>query len=198
MSEVLSTEKALLISNILVGSSCFIGFICFVASHYIANSIVNGSLFIANILCTLYIVLLAVGSQNLLWSLYVLLVVDRFLRLLLSLYWILCIIICILISNLRVIKQSLVLTQRKLFHFLAIIMFIPPLLYSRLDSFMILAFSVALTILIYVEVLRCYVLPQATQLNSLSRYYNRFLNDRYMIYSELAIDVLYECNIVIA
>ena len=139
---------------------------------------VSGNPSVANILCTLYIVMLVVGSQNLLWSVYILLVADRFLRLSVSLYWILCIIVCILISNLRVIKQSLVLTQRKLFHFLAIIMFIPPLLYSRLDSFMILAFSVALAILIFVEVLRCYVLPQATQLNALSRYYNRFLNDR--------------------
>ena len=197
MSELLPIEKALLISNILVGSSCAVGFVSFVASHYIANSIVIGGLFIVNTLFTLYTLMLAVGSQNILWSLYTLLIADRFLRLLVSLCWILCIIICILISNFLVIKQSLVLTQRKLFHFLAIVMFIPPLLYSRLDSFMILAFSVALTILIYVEVLRCYVLPQSTQLNALSRYYNRFLNDRYMIHSKLAIDVLYECETVI-
>ena len=197
MSEVLSAEKALFISTILVSSSCLIGFVSFVASHYITNPIVIGGLFIANILFTLYIVMLVAGSQNLFWSPYILLVADRSLRLSVSLYWILCIIVCILISNSRLIKRSLVLTQRKLFHFLAMIMFIPPLLYSRLDSFMILAFSVALTILIYVEVLRCYVLSQTTQLNALSRYYNRFLNDRYMIYSKLVIDELYECNTVI-
>ena len=178
MSELLPIEKALLISNILIGCSCLTGFINFLASYYIANSIVIGSLFIAAFTCTIYIMMLVVGSQNLLWSLYSLLIADRFLRLFLSLYWILCIIICILISNSRVIKQSLVLTQRKLFHFLAITIFIPPLFYPRLDSFMILAFGVALTILIYVEVLRCLVLPQTTQLNALSCYYNRFLNDR--------------------
>lgn len=123
-----------------------------------------------------------IKTSNILIWILVFLKIDNFLRLKVACYWIASLLIFVPLVGHSSISKLPCIIKRKYFHFLAVLMFVPPLVFCSphdLAPFLSLAYSVALAILLYVEALRCYIIPSHPWCVAVSGYFSPFLDSRY-------------------
>lgn len=104
---------------------------------------------------------------------------NNLLSLYLILHWLIVLIITIpiikIISARNIFPQII---NRKLFHFIAVIMFALPLCIDKLQSFIVLSFAIVTCLFFVLEVLRCHLIPEMTFSMTISSYFELFLDKR--------------------
>jgi len=120
---------------------------------------------------------------NPLYWLFKFLKIDNYLRLKVVCYWVCSLLISIPLAQHKSISKLPCIIRRKYFHLLAVIMFVPPLVICQpiiqIVPFLTLAYSVALAALLYIEALRCYIIPTHSLSKSISAYFSHYLDSRY-------------------
>lgn len=141
-------------------------------------------------------------SSNPILLLFDFLKFDNYLRLKVASYWIVLLLIGVPMAQKKTISKLSCIIRRKHFHFLAVLMFIPPLIIyqsSLLVPFYSLAYSVALALLLYVEALRCYIIPSHPLCKYITASFSPFLDSRcvlifiYTIYTPPVLSTFYFC-----
>jgi hypothetical protein len=176
-------EKCLKISLSSVLISCLLSAILFYFPKNFYG--INKFNFHYIYILTLFVVIVAIfrnylfqslSTDPILWILYFL-IWENGIRLYLCLYWIILIILTIYISTFYCIQSWRTTIRRKIFHFLAVLMFLPPLRFRNLDGFMTLAFSIAFSLLLLIEVVRLKMKDTIIS-RTISCYYSTFLNKK--------------------
>ena len=173
---IISLYYAMKIFSIIISFGSFISLIITYSQSYKINSYIINSIFISMfaVLFTNY-QLLNFIFKLILWIIK-LLIENNYLAIYVCIFWTILIIITIYIAS-QVSNVWSNTATRKIFHFLSVIMFVPILLIKSLQSFLIIAIGLILSLFILIEIIR--LLLQTNNiynLNIITKYYKQFID----------------------
>jgi hypothetical protein len=171
----LAVAEAGIVSTLVIVS---IGLIITDALHMpLSNVMAQAALVVASAQAVMFISFVTAPLHALEWIARLLLE-DNALRLYLCLYWLVLIALAVCLGGYAARDSIRVTVRRKLFHFIAVAMFAPPMTHPKLSGFVALALAVGISALVVCESIRCVFGRDLAICKKMTVYYQKFLDEK--------------------